>query len=826
MAKQSKTTGKKTLVLLDVHAIIHRAYHALPDFASSKGEPTGALYGLCLMLFSLVEKFKPDYIAACFDLPKPTYRHEAYADYKAGRRKADDELVSQLKRAHEVFEAMSIPMYSKEGFEADDMLGTIVEKQKRNKDVEIVIASGDMDTMQLIEGEKVKVFTLRKGIKDTVVYGEDQVRERFGFSPEQLTDYKGLRGDPSDNIVGIKGIGEKTATALIQAFGTIENMYKAIKKGDKDAFKEIGISDRVFELLRDNEEEAMFSKMLATIRRDAPIEFTLPDSVWMEHIDMVRIKKMLSDLEFRSLIPRADIVFKTQLTPVAAVTTSPSNEVSKKSTKESKAAEQALKNLWSETEAAKLNDPSLDRYRIGVFLLDSSVANPQMSDILSYSPSGDIEEAKAKIDEEIKKRELTFVLEKIELPVVSIIKKMHEVGVAIDAKYLIGLGKEYHKKLDAIDKKIFELAGGEFNVDSPKQLGEVLFDKLQLVGKNMKKTAGGAKSTKESELEKLRDTHPIIPLIMEHRTLAKLLGTYIDLIPTLIKEDGRIHPTFIQTGAATGRMASTDPAVQNIPIKTELGRRIRHAFIAAPGYKLCAFDYSQIELRIAAILSDDKKLLEIFKSGEDVHTAVAAQVFKVLLDKVDKEMRRKAKVINFGILYGMGVNALKANLGSTREEAQKFYDDYFKTFSTLANYLNGVKAEAARLGYTTTLYGRRRYFEGIKSKLPFIRAAAERMAINAPIQGTQADIVKLAMQEIDKHITKAGADKDVRLLLQIHDELIYEIKESKVKEYAELIRGIMERIMTKDLTKGVPIIANASVGPNWGEMEEIENSKS
>jgi DNA polymerase-1 len=313
---------------------------------------------------------------------------------------------------------------------------------------------------------------------------------------------------------------------------------------------------------------------------------------------------------------------------------------------------------------------------------------------------------------------------------------------------------------------------------------------------------------------------------MEHRTLAKLLGTYIDLIPTLIKQDGRIHPTFIQTGAATGRMASTDPAVQNIPIKTELGRRIRHAFIAESGFKLCAFDYSQIELRIAAILSGDKKLLQIFKDGEDVHTAVAAQVFKVPFEKVDKEMRRKAKVINFGILYGMGVNALKQNLGSTREEAQKFYDDYFKTFLTLASYLNGVKAEAARLGYTTTLYGRRRYFEGIKSKLPFIRASAERMAINAPIQGTQADIVKLAMQEIDKYIKKEGAENEVRLLLQIHDELIYEIKDGKVKEYAKVIREIMERIMTGDKTKGVPILANASVGQNWGEMESIENTKS
>jgi DNA polymerase-1 len=811
-----KKKDKKTLVLLDVHAIIHRAYHALPDFASSKGEPTGALYGLCLMLFKLIESFKPDYIAACFDLPKPTYRHEAYADYKAGRKKSDSELVDQLKRAHEVFEALSIPMYSLEGFEADDMLGTIVEKQKNNKDVNIVIASGDMDTMQLIDGERVVVFTLKKGIKDTVVYGEKEVLERFGFKPVQLTDYKGLRGDPSDNIIGIKGIGEKTATTLIQTFGTVEEMYKAIDADKRDVFKKIGITDRVYDLLAENKEEALFSKMLATIRRDAPIEFSLPEAVWKENVEVEKVKKMLSELEFRSLIPRADVILKVKAAePVP-------EEKPTRTTKEKKAEDKALKSLWSESEAKALNAPELDRYRIGVFLLDSSIANPQMSDILSFSATGDIEEAKKNIDAEIKKRELTYVLEKIELPIVPIIKQMHETGVAIDADFLKKLSRDYHKKLDTIDKKIFELAGGEFNVDSPKQLGEILFDKLQIVVKNQKKTSGGAKSTKESELEKMRDSHPIVPLIMEHRTLAKLLGTYIDLIPTLIKEDGRIHPTFIQTGAATGRMASTDPAVQNIPIKTELGRAIRHAFIAEKGYKLCAFDYSQIELRIAAILSGDKKLIDIFKEGEDVHTAVAAQVFRVPVKEVDKEMRRKAKVVNFGILYGMGVNALKQNLNSTREEAQKFYDDYFKTFGTLASYLDGVKKEAARLGYTTTMYGRRRYFEGIKSRLPFIRAAAERMAINAPIQGTQADIVKLAMQEIDKHIKKEGAEGDVRLLLQIHDELIYEIKEKKIKEYDKVIRGVMEKVMAKDMTKGVPIVANASCGQNWGYMEEIK----
>lgn len=788
----------KTLVLLDVHAIIHRAYHALPDFSSSKGEPTGALYGLCLMLFKLIEEFKPDYMAACFDLPKPTYRHEAYEGYKAGRKKTDDELVSQLVRSREVFRAFSIPEYDKEGFEADDMLGTIVEQMKDNKDLNIIIASGDMDTMQLIQDDRVRVFTLKKGVKDTVTYGEKEVVERFGFKPMQLTDYKGLRGDTSDNIIGIKGIGEKTATILIQHFGTIEHMYEGIESGKKDEFKKLGITDRIYELLANNKDEAVFSKMLATIRRDAPIDFKLPDSTWREHIEIEKVKKMLQILDFRSLVPKVDVVFRND-----------SSEAEK------------LRSLEGEKKEVKtiehnLSEEEIEKLKIATFVLNSTISNPELSDVLAYSDMEDAEEAKKNIEKEIKKRGLEFVHEKIELPLIPIIKKMHDVGVAIDANYLKKLSKDYHKELDKIDKKIFELAGHEFNVDSPKQLGVVLYDELKLVGKNMKKTAGGAKSTKESELEKLKDLHPIVPLIMEHRELAKLLGTYIDVIPTLLDGNGRLHPTFIQTGAATGRMASKDPGVQNIPTKTELGRAIRNAFIAEKGFKLCAFDYSQIELRIAAILSGDQKLQEIFKSGEDVHAGVASQVFGVPIDEVTKDMRRKAKVINFGILYGMGVNALKNNLGSTREEAQKFYDDYFKTFGTLAEYLEGVKADALKNGFVTTMYGRRRYFEGIKSHLPFIRAAAERMAINAPIQGTQADIVKLAMIEIDRIYSN---DPDVRLLLQIHDELIYEIKESRVKEVSEKIKSVMENIMDAKMTKGVPIIANASSGDDWGEMK-------
>ena len=384
------------------------------------------------------------------------------------------------------------------------------------------------------------------------------------------------------------------------------------------------------------------------------------------------------------------------------------------------------------------------------------------------------------------------------------------------------LAERYHKRLEELEKKIWELAGVNFNVSSPKQLGEILFVKLGLKAKNQKKTAKtGALSTKESELEKLREIHPIVPLILEHRGLAKLLGTYLVPLPTLVDKNERLHTTFIQSGTTTGRMASRDPNLQNIPNKTDIGREIREGFVATPGFDLVSFDYSQIELRIAAFLSGDKKLIEIFRAGADVHTAVASRVFNVPLDEVSKEMRRRAKVINFGVMYGMGINALRQQLGTDRKEAQKFYENYFKTFAGLAKYLDETRAAAARQGYTETYFGRRRYFEGIESKIPFVRAAAERMAINAPIQGTEADIIKIAMARVAEFLRKEKLADKVFLLLQVHDELVYEITNDLVKEIAPKIKDIMENILSLVETKGVPIIADVSVGDNWGNMRKL-----
>ena len=802
-----KKNNQKTLVLLDVHAIIHRAYHALPEFATSKGEPTGALFGLSTMLLKIISDLKPDYIAACYDLPKPTYRHEAYKDYKAGRAKADDELISQLKKSYDIFHAFNIPVYSKEGFEADDMIGTIVAKNKKNKDLNIVIASGDMDTLQLVDGDKVRVYTLKKGIKDTIIYNEKAVIERYGFGPKLLPDYKGLRGDPSDNIIGIKGIGEVTASNLIQKFGSIEEIYKKLKKNKKQ-FEEAGIKERIIGLLAEGEEEAKFSKMLGTIRLDAPIDFAIPEKPWKESMDVEKVISVWSDLEFRTLGGRLKDI------------------INGKSKVEIQKADVEKKESSNQTINTGLFGPDIDMKKVKelsviLWLINSSLTNPTLEDIYNFAKVKDLGDAEKILMDELKKRELLKVWETIEKPLIPIIEKMEKIGVKIDKKELGVLSKTYHTKLSLLEKKIWELAGGEFNINSPKQLGEILFVKLGLKPKNQKKTGSGALSTKESELEKMRDMHPIIPFVFEYRELQKLLSTYIDVIPNLLDENDRLHAKFLQAGTTTGRLASSDPNLQNIPNSSELGRNIRKSFITEKNCKLLAFDYSQIEIRIAAFLANDKKLIDIFKKGEDVHTAVASEVFGVSKEKVDKEMRRKAKVINFGIMYGMGVNSLKVQLGSTREEAQTYLDEYFNKFSGLAQYLRNVKVETEKLGYTETFFGRRRYFEGMRSKIPFIRAMAERMAINAPIQGTGADLIKLAMVKIDEFLTAEKLEGKVKLILQVHDELVFEVEEKSLEEMAPKIRNIMESLVPTKDTKGIVMKADASMGEDWKEMSKL-----
>ncbi len=794
------TKRKETLVLLDTHAIIHRAYHALPELTSPKGEPVGAVYGLISMLVKIVNELKPDHIIAAYDLPGPTHRHEVYKEYKATRPKTDDALVTQIKSPRDALKAFNIPLYEVSGYEADDVIGTIAEKAKKNFDV--IIASGDMDTLQLVDGKRVRVFTLRKGIQDTVIYDEDAVIARFGFPPERIPDYKGFAGDPSDNIIGIAGIGEKSATALLTTFGSMEGVYTAVAKSPESLAK-AGIKARGMELIKEHQDEAEFSKVLATIRRDAPIEFVEPILSFLESLDIDAAVSFMTDKGFRSLIPRV----KSLLGKKGSDTASTDAEIH---------APSLFPPQLSDDDARLLKECS-----VMLFLTNSELTNPSYEDVLNNTQSKSIPEAHGKLRALVASEKLERVWDEIEKPLIPVIDAINKKGVKIDPAYLKELSVEYHKELDKRAQAIYKAAGAEFNISSPKQLGDILFTKLGLSsGSRQKKTATGQLSTKESELQKLVADNPIVGEILAYRELAKLLGTYIDAIPPLLDAGGRLHTTFSQTGAATGRLSSRDPGLQNIPIKTELGRRIRQGFIADEGKVLIACDYSQIELRLAAILSGDEKLTEIFKNGEDVHAAVAAQVFGIPQEDVTKEMRRRAKVINFGILYGMGVNALRENLGTDRAEAQAFYNRYFETYTGLAAYLEKTKATASRVGYTTTLFGRKRYFPGMKSSLPFVKAQAERMAINAPLQGTQADIIKIAMVRIHDFFLKEYAE-DAAIVLQIHDELIIEAKESSRESVAKKIKEIMEGVLTTDETNGVPILVSSESGKDWGSMESL-----
>ncbi len=797
MTKHEKPTTTEReherLVLLDAHAILHRAYHALPDFTSPKGEPTGALYGLAAMLFSIVDELKPDHIVACFDLPGATHRHEAFEAYKGTRAAIDDALIAQLKRSRDLFDALSIPRLEVPGFEADDILGTLVHKL-RDDEREVIIASGDMDTLQLVSGTRVRVYTLKKGIKDTVLYDEAAVEARFGFSPTLIPDWKGLRGDPSDNIPGIRGIGEKTATELVTKYGSLDSIYALVKKDPQRLIAE-GTRARVIALLTEGEDEARFSKELATIRTDAPVALPRFRGSWRSTADLARALDFFTELGFRTLSARLRNVLDT---PGDAVTDM----------------------------HAPVVDPVVHtETAIALWLVDSTVNNASVEDMLDHTNTHSFEAARNSIMSSLHEAGLERVFREIELPLVPVIARMEERGILLDTEYLKTLSKRYHTDLDAISKTIFDAAGIEFNINSPKQLGEVLYDRLGIGAGKTKRTATGQRSTREGELEKLIDTHPIIRAILEYRELQKLLSTYIDNLPLMVDPEGRLHARFSQTGTTTGRLSSQSPNLQNIPIRSTRGAAIRRAIVAPRGSVLVAADYSQIELRLAAILSGDEKLIQTFANNEDIHTAVAAQVFNVPADQVDKEMRARAKAINFGILYGMGATSLAAATGVSRSEAQTYLEEYFKRFSGIASYMQSVKRQVHARGYTETLFGRRRYFEGIRSPLPYVQAQAERMAQNAPIQGSQADIIKLAMVRIDTELCARGLDRDAHLVLQVHDELVYEVGEAVVHHVAELVRDTMQSVLPASETRNVPLLVNVSVGPNWGEMERLETAK-
>jgi len=831
----------KKFVLIDSHAIIHRAYHALPPLTTPAGEPIQAAFGFTTMLLRIAQELKPDYIAAAFDLPGPTFRHTAYARYKAQRPKAPSDLTSQFARVREVVAAFGIPIFEYAGYEADDMIGTIAKKMEKQKGVETIIVTGDKDAFQLIR-PGLRVYTMRKGINDTVMYDAPAVEARYGFAPKQLVDFKGLAGDPSDNIPGVKGVGEKTAIDLIKAFGSIDGVYRALKKNNKK------IGAALAQRLAEGEEDARFSRDLATIRTDAPIAFSLADAAWTGIKGNAAVRALFEKFGFTSLLKRLEETsiknkesrIKNKEEGVVALLAEKNGAVqvcdenlligaAKKSffamgknwyAYDAKSAIRFFRSAGVELGGIAF-DVLLAAYIAEIPTRDFSyraIAEREIS--AADEDHARFFEVAAALAKKLDVGGLQFIYEQIELPLVRILADMEERGIAIDRVFLKSLAKEVDARLKTLTQKIHATAGEEFNIASPKQLSHILFEKLGLASHGLRKTAkGGVISTRESELEKLRTSHPMVEDILRHRELAKLKSTYIDSLPRLVDEKtGRLHTTFNQVGTATGRLSSQNPNLQNIPILSETGREIRKAFVAADGYALVSFDYSQIELRVAAHMADDAKMIAAFRQGQDIHSMTASEIYNVPLADVTPELRRAAKTLNFGVLYGMGARALAESAGMPRDEAQRFIDEYFHNFSGIREYIEKTKQFVREHGYVESLFGRRRYIQEINSPNFRIRAEAERMAVNMPIQSTATgDIIKMAMISVDAWVKKEKLESDARLLLQVHDELVFEIKKEAVAAIAPKIKAIMEG----SAQLKIPLVVDVKSGPNWGEQVKI-----
>lgn len=733
--------NQKILLLIDGNALLHRAFHALPELTDPKGRLVNAVYGFSSILLKVLNELRPQFVVAAFDMAAPTFRHEEFREYKAHRIKAPQELYDQLPLIKDVLKNFQIPVFERAGYEADDLIGTISKNPEIKKEkLKVIIATGDLDTLQLVD-KNTFVYTLRKSIKDTVIYDEKAVRDRYGIEPCQMIDFKGLKGDASDNIPGVPGVGDKTASSLIKEYGSLENLYKTGNLGK--------IQGKLKDKLTENKEMAFFSKKLATIKLNVPLEFDLKKCAWQNY-DRNEAEKLFIDLGFNSLLRRL---------------------------------------------------PGTDRDAI------SAVEKKSL-------PFGDsaISAAIKKLYQDKIFSQKIYEMEKNLIPVVD---HMRKTGIKTDQACLTTLSKKIGEKLETLERKIFKLSRKSFNIGSPQQLSDILFKDLNIKTTSLRKTPGGVISTAASEMDKIKDAHPIIPLILEHRELTKLKTTYTDALPALINpETERIHASFNQLGASTGRFSSQDPNLQNIPVRTRIGREIRKAFIADKDFYLASFDYSQVELRIVASLAQDKKMIGIFEIGQDIHKATAAEVHNIASDEVTSEMRYQAKALNFGVLYGMSIQGFAESAGVSRDDAKKFIKEYMADFQGIASYTRNIKEHARQFGFVETLWGRKRLLPNINAGDWRLKQASERMAVNMPIQGTAADIIKMAMVNIYEKLIK-GREDVLRMVLQVHDELLFEIRRDKMEYYLPLIKDIMEHVVEL----AVPLKVDVAVGKNWKDME-------
>ena len=935
--------SKPKLVLIDGHSLAYRAFFALPpDLKTRSGELTNAVYGFVSMLLVVWRDEKPDYIIAAFDLGR-TFRDDMYSEYKATRAKMPDELAPQIDRIQQVVKAFNLPVVTAEGFEADDILGTLATRAARDG-LQALIVTGDTDAFQLI-GPDVRVLTSQRKWSETKTYDEAAVKQRYGLEPHQLIDYKALVGDTSDNVPGVKGVGDKTATQLLQQFGSVEEIYRRL---------EDIAAKRARTSLEAGRESAFLSKKLVTIRTDMPLKVKW-DDCRTAAFDREQVIALFRDLEFRSLIERlpgaparpeaagqmalfapSDTGGKTQETkPMqqAAPEAGQPPVVQPVTRTKIVADKAALKQLVAELGKARLISfdtettstdpmkaqlvgislavkegegwyipvghagadqlpleqviaairPALENERIskvghnvkydmtmlarhGIdvrglsfdtmvaeFLLRPDLRNlglKNLADTVLKISMTQIEELigkgkkqvtmdqvpveqvapyaaadadvplrlRARQEPELREKNLGTLFEQVEMPLVPVLRDMEMTGVLIDVPYLREMSGVLTTRLNDIEREIYALAGYDFNVNSTQQLADVLFVKLGLQAPGGRKTKTGQVSTAVDVLESMRGQHPLIELILEQRQLSKLKGTYIDALPELVNADtGRVHTSFNQAGAVTGRLSSSEPNLQNIPIRTDLGRQVRRAFIASKGHVLMSADYSQVELRILAHLCGDPGLRQAFARGEDIHATTAAAIFGVPLGKVTSNQRRIAKAVNFGLAYGQGAYGLAQATGLSNADATKFIEAYFTRFAHVRQHIEETKRKAAAIGYVETVMGRRRYFPILQSKdrdprRQMERRAAERECINMPVQGSAADIMKVAMLRVANLKSQIS---NLKMTLQVHDELVFEVPEKEAKQAAALVRQAMEDAFPMS----VPLKVEVKTGRNWDEAK-------
>ena len=836
------------LLAIDGNSIINRAFYGIKLLTTKDGQYTNAVYGFINILNRLIETEKPDGVAVAFDLKSPTFRHKMYSEYKAGRKGMPEELASQMPIMKEWLKLAGYTCVECEGYEADDILGTFADICE-NSEHECVISTGDRDSLQLVsEHTRVLLAATRMGKTEIINYTPEALFEKYGLTPPQMIELKALMGDSSDNIPGVAGVGEKTATDLITRFGSVDNIYADLENLD--------IKDGVRKKLADGKESAYLSRELGTICRKAPIDCeiehyrTNPQSTnelaaLMTKLEFFKLMEKMGleaqntqiGFDFDAPVPKFQLKTElpddiTELTiycegdRAAAVWENFVSELTHESLEKLYKNDSVnlrvydYKNIYKQTKAENVKFDAL----LAAYLCNPS-ASSYDTDRLAQEYVGTAPETEGdgfikkaclfslacdNLYETLEKSGELKLLTEIELPLAKVLGAMELEGFLVDNEGLEKLSLDLGNRIAVIEKEIYDLVGYEFNLNSPKQLGVALFEKLGLPAK--KKTKSGY-STNAEVLEDLKDKHPAVALLLEYRQLAKLKSTYADGLQECIAEDGRIHTTFNQTEARTGRISSLEPNLQNIPVRTEEGKKLREFFIAGEGRVLCDADYSQIELRVLASISGDKNMIDAFKSGTDIHTATASQVFNMPIDMVTPVMRSRAKAVNFGIVYGIGAFSLAKDIGVTRAEADSYIKNYLATYSSVAEYMENTIKNAKETGYVSTLFSRRRYLPELNNSNGMLRAFGERVARNAPIQGTAADIIKIAMVKVFDRLAKEIPD--AKLILQVHDELIVECAEKD----ADKVCNLLSEEMQNAAELAVELTADAAFGKNWLEAK-------